>query len=398
MFSKIAQNYGFFWKTQTVWTSFFILLLQILNYMKKLLLTLLVCLTTTYAFAGSILIEGFEYANHDLETPIGWTCDKDPWLCGYLEKDHNRVPHTGNWYAFTNGDEAWMFMPMYLIPTMRYRFSTWAITDGQYELSLWAGSAPDSESMNHQFHSENIISRQYKNVSIYVEDIPEGCEYIGICAVRLQGDCFLTIDDIEVDMVEQYTFEATAITGDTAMYPGTQAIFRFLIHNTGYDPVDVTVHPSDEYFTDFSFYSDGIPTTTIPTQPDEYVRVTAYATLRPEVEPGSVAWLDINMTIPCNCNTAMVTFWVTPLEITTTNENKAWDINIYPNPASGYVTIEAEDLEQVTLMDMTGKTLSILAAKGDSIRLDVSDLKAGVYLISAKTRSTSSFVKSILKM
>ena len=396
-FQKRFKDSDFFGIASS-FSKFFPIFAPNLNCMKKLFLTLLVCLTTTCAFAGSILIEGFEYANHDLEPPIGWTCGEGSWLCGYLEKDHNRIPHTGNWYAFTDSEEAWMFMPMYLIPSMHYRFTTWTITDGQYNLSFWAGSAPNSESMTHLFHSEAISSRQYKKVSAYVEEIPEGCEYIGICATKLQGDCFLTIDDIEVDMVEQYTFEATAITGDTAMYPGTQAVFRFIIHNTGYDPVDVTVHPSDEYFTDFSFYSNGIPATTFPTQPDEYVKVTAYATLRPEVEPGSVAWLDINMTIPCNCNTAMVTFWVTPLEITTTEENKALDINVYPNPATDYVTIKAEDLEEVTLMDMTGKTLSNAAAKGGTIRLDVSNLKAGVYLISAKTRSTSSFVKSILKM
>ena len=368
------------------------------NYMKKLLLTLLVCLTTTCAFAGSILIEGFEYANHDLETPIGWTCDKDPWLCGYFEKDHNRIPHTGNWYAFTDGDEAWLFMPLYLIPSMHYRFTTWAITDGQYNLSFWAGSAPNSESMAHQFHSETINSQQYIKVSAYVEEIPEGCEYIGICATKLQGDCFLTIDDIEVDMVEQYTFEAQAITGDTAMYPGTQAVFRFLIHNTGYDAVDITVHPSSEYFTDFSFYSNGVSATTFPTQPDETIRVTVYATLRPEIEPGTVAWLDINMTIPCNCNTALVTFWVTPLDITQLGENSTLDINVFPNPAMDYVTIEAEDLQEVALMNITGKTLSSVAAKGNSICLDVSGLKSGVYFISVRTRSTSSFVKSILKM
>lgn len=366
--------------------------------MKKLLLTLLVCLMTTSAFAGSILIEGFEYGNHDFESPIGWICDDNSWLCGYLEKDHNRAPHTGNWYVFTDDDEAWMFMPMYLIPTMRYRFSTWAITDGQYNLSLWAGSAPNPESMNHHFHSKAISSQQYMKVSAYVEEIPEGCEYIGICATKLQGGSFLTIDDIEVDMVEQYTFEAQAITGDTAMYPGTQAVFRFLIHNIGYDPVDVTVHPSNEYFTDFSFYSNGVSATTFPTQPDETVRVTVYATLRPEIEPGTVAWLDINMTIPCNCNTAMVTFWVTPLDITHLEDNNTSVINVFPNPTTDYVTIEAEDLQEVALLDMTGKTLSSMATKGNSIRLDVSGLKAGVYFISAKTRSTSSFVKSILKM
>ena len=207
-----------------------------------------------------------------------------------------------------------------------------------------------------------------------------------------------TIDDIEVDMVEQYQFEAEAISGDTAMYPGTEAVFRFRVHNTGYDPVDISAHPSNEFFTNFSFYSNGVMTSTFPTQPDEYVEVTCHATLRPEIEPGTVAWLDVHMTIPCNCNTAMVTFWVTPLDITQTEENEAAKICVYPNPTTDFVTVEAEDLQSITLYDINGKTLSSMAAKGNSVRLDVSDLKAGVYIISAKTRSTSSFVKSILKM
>ena len=351
---------------------------------------------TTITIAGNILNEGFEYANHDLEKPIGWVCDDNSWLCGYLEKDHNRMPHTGNWYAFSDTEDAWMYMPMYLIPSMRYRFTCWAISDDSFQLEFWAGTSPLPDNMHTLLLSETVASGVYEKFSAFVETIPDNCDYIAIHAVGQRGS-YLTIDDVEVDMVEQYQFEAEAITGDTVMYPGTQAIFHFIIHNTGYDPVDVTVHPSNEYFTNFSCYSNGVSSMTFPTQPDEYVEVTTYATLRPEIEPGTVAWLDINMTIPCNCNTAMVTFWVTPIEPLQSSENNL-NISIFPNPATDFVTIEANDLQQVILMDMTGKTLSSTAAKGNSVRLDVSGLKAGVYLISAKTRSTSSFVKSILKM
>ena len=364
--------------------------------MKKLLLSFIVSLITTYAFAGNILNEGFEYANHDLEKPIGWICDDNSWLCGYLEKDHNRIPHTGNWYAFSDTEDAWMYMPMYLIPSMRYRFTCWAISDEAYQLEFWAGTSPNPDDMHTLLLRETVTSGIYEKFSAFVDDIPDNCEYIAIHAISQRGS-YLTIDDVEVDMVEQYQFEAEAITGDTVMYPGSQAIFHFLIHNTGYDPVDVTVHPSNEFFTDFSCYSNGVSSMTFPTQPDEFVEVTTYATLRPEIEPGTIAWLDINMTIPCNCNTSMVTFWVTPIEPLQSSENNL-NISIFPNPATDFVTIEANDLQQVILMDMTGKTLSSTAAKGNSVRLDVSGLKAGVYLLSAKTRSTSSFVKSILKM
>ena len=365
--------------------------------MKKLLLTLVICITTACAFAGNLLNESFEYANHDLEKPVGWTCDDNSWLCGYLEKDHNRIPHTGNWYAFSDADDAWMYIPLYLIPSMRYRFSTWAISDETFQIEFWAGTAPNPDDMHTLLFRATVSSGEYERFSAFVDTFPDNCEYIAVHAVGLRGS-YLTIDDIEIDMVEQYQFEAMEISGDTAMYPGTPAVFRFLIHNTGYDPVDVTVHPSDEFFTDFSFYSNGINATTFPTQPDEFVEVTCHATLRPEIEPGTVAWLDIHMTIPCNCNTAMVTFWVTPLDITQTDENNALQLNIYPNPATDVVTIEAEDLQSIMLTDINGKTLSSMAAKGNSVRLDLSGLKAGVYIISAKTRSTSSFVKSILKM
>ena len=366
--------------------------------MKKLVYTLLLCLTTIYTYADIVLTEGFEYANHDFETPVGWTSDDNSWLCGYLDKDHNRIPHTGNWYVFSDTDDAWMYMPFSLFTRMQYRFSCWAISDGDCQLEFWAGTAPDPESMHTQLLSTMVSGGDYKKCSSYVDTIPAGCQYIAIHAVTGTGASHLTIDDIEIDMLEQYTFEAHEITGDTTMYPGTDATFRFFIHNTGYDPVDVTVHPSNEFFTDFSFHHEGVMATTFPTQPDEIVEVTVHATLRPEVEPGTVAWLDIQMTIPCNCNTALVTFWVTPLDPTGIADNEASNINIFPNPTTDFVTIEMEGLQQVDVFDATGRTIKSVPAVGNALQLDLTGLKAGVYFISAKTCSTSSFVKSILKM
>ena len=188
-------------------------------------------------------------------------------------------------------------------------------------------------------------------------------------------------------MVEQYSFEAEPITGDTTLYPGTQATFRFLVHNTGYDPVDVTAHPSNEYFTDFSCYVNGVSGMTFPTQPDETIEVTTYATLRPEIEPGTVAWLDILMTIPCGCNTAMVTFWVTPLDPTGITEDNTPSISVFPNPATDFVTIEAEDLQQVTLFDMAGRMLKRISAQGDRQQLDLRELSAGTYFIMVTTEN-----------
>ena len=138
--------------------------------------------------------------------------------------------------------------------------------------------------------------------------------------------------------------------------------------------------------------------TTYPTQPDETIEVTAYATLRPEVEPGTVAWLDIQMTIPCNCNTALVTFWVTPLDPTGISENATQNISVFPNPTTDFVTIEAEGLQHVDVFDAAGKTIKSVPAIGDALQLDLTGLRPGVYFISTKTCSTSSLMKSILKM
>ena len=226
--------------------------------MKKILLTLCICLMASFAFAGSILIEGFEYANQDLVKPIGWVCDDDSWLCGYQEKDHNRIPHSGNWYAFSNADDSWMFMQLYLITDMQYRFSCWAISDGSCQLEFWAGTSPAADDMHTLLLTTTVGNEAYEKVSNYAETIPEGCYYIGIRALTNGNATHLTLDDIEIDMVEQYDFIAEPVTGDSSMYPGTQGIFHFIMQNVGYDALDITLHPSNEFFTNFSCTANGI--------------------------------------------------------------------------------------------------------------------------------------------
>ncbi len=366
--------------------------------MKKPLLSIILCLLSASVFAGDILIEGFEYGNHDLVKPIGWVCDDDAWLSGYLEKDHNRLPHSGNWYAFSNADDAWMFMQLLLIGGLQYRVNCWAIADGDCQLEVWAGSSPAASDMHTMLLSTTVGSSDYQKLSNYIDTFPTSYGYIGVRAITNGNASCLTIDDIEIDMVEQYQFEAEPITGDSSMYPGTEGTFRFLVHNVGFDALDISMHPSNEYFTDFTCVSNGQTSMTFHTEPDEVIEVTITATLRPEIEPGTICWLDVNMTIPCNCNTALVTFWVTPMEPEQTQENGMPTINVYPNPTADFVTIEADDLLEVVLFDTKGRTLSSMAAKGSKTYLDLSNLKSGVYFISAKTRSTSSFVKSIVKM
>ena len=152
----------------------------------------------------------------------------------------------------------------------------------------------------------------------------------------------------------------------------------------------------NEYFTNISFYTDGTSGVTFPTQPDEIIRVTTYATLRPEIEPGSVTWLDIMMTIPCGCNTAMGTFWVTPLDPTAIPEEDVQNFCVFPNPTTDFVTIEAENLQKVAWFDKAGRMLKSISSCGNSQQLDLRGLPAGTYFI-LFTNESGSKKQTIIK-
>lgn len=321
--------------------------------MKKTILALLLCLFTCNAFADSVFIESFEYANHDMTTPIGWTCDDQSWLCGYLDKDHNRTPHSGNWYAFTNADDAWMFMPLYFNSELKYRPSFWAISDGTFEVEFWVGQGDNPTQMTNMLFSATVNSGNYEKFSVYVETLSENYEYFGIHAIALEGASHLTIDDINVDMVVKYEFIANPNTAYTSLYPGEQVSFRFAVTNLGYEPIDVIFFPTSEYFTDITFTVEGNLCTTFHLEPDENKVVTATATLLPTITPGTTCFLDVLLDLDCSCATAMTTLWATVIEPTGIVEH--FSKSIYPNPAKGHINIEGSGL--ITVTNSMGQTL-----------------------------------------
>lgn len=364
--------------------------------MKHLLLILLALALTSSSIASSILIEGFEYGNHDLTTPVGWTCDDQSWLCGFHDKDHNRIPHTGNWYAFTDTDESWMFMPLYFSTSSKYRVSCWAISDGDYDLEFWAGSACQPDQMVQLIETFSISSGEYEKVAKYIEAFSSNYDYFGIHAIAHEGAVCLTIDDIYVDMVAKYEFITTPSSADTVLYPGSQATYHFDVQNMGYIPITVLYSPSHEFFTDFHFYVDGSPSTSFTLEPDEVKRVTAQATLLPSITPGSTCWLDIMLVLDCDCATAMTTLWVTVLDPLQTEESPETTVSLFPNPATSDLHIASEGLQKVEVIDLTGKTILTVPAYYDDIMLDITTLRAGVYFVRTTTRrgvTTKKFIK-----
>lgn len=320
--------------------------------MKKSFLSLLICLITSYAFADSVLIEGFEYGNHDLEVPVGWTCDDGSWLAGYLDKDHNRVPHSGNWYAFTNADDSWMFMELYMSSELKYRYYFWGISDGEYDVEFWAGSGPSTSEMTTLLFTKTVNTGEYQRFSEYLETIALDYQYFGIHAIAHEGAYHLTIDDIFVDMVGKYDLTITPELFDTYMMPGERITIEYDVQNTGYEDLYVYMTPYTEYFSDITFTEDGLSNSSYSLVANQLVHCTCSAALLPSVAMGSRCFLDIMFTVSCDCLTRLATLWVTVGQNTT-------DIP----------ELESEDgLIRVETYDITGK------------RVDPSHLKTGIYI------------------
>jgi len=75
------------------------------------------------------------------------------------------------------------------------------------------------------------------------------------------------------------------------------------------------------------------------------------------------------------------------------------EINIYPNPTTGTLSIVSEDMDIYTfeLFDITGKNLLSLKPLNNVFTIDISTYSAGVYFIKIATHETI-FMKKLFKM
>jgi endonuclease/exonuclease/phosphatase family metal-dependent hydrolase len=69
-------------------------------------------------------------------------------------------------------------------------------------------------------------------------------------------------------------------------------------------------------------------------------------------------------------------------------------IAIFPNPANDKLFINATDIKTVECFDLSGKSLMRVSGKGDELCIDVSSLKAGLYVL--KIATANSFVNKKL--
>ncbi len=289
---------------------------QNLNTMKKPVLILVLLVMVATASAETIFYDGFEYGNQDMQVPVGWKSPDSSFVCGHLDKDHNRVPHQGEWYAFANADESWMYIQTDLIEGIHYDFSFWAISDGSFDLEMRYGYVPQGSLPTPDMMTEVLLPSaeinlpDYQKFSVAIESETTFAPYIGIHCTRKEGAWYLSIDDFRIEMMQQYSFMATPITNDTmSVYVGDEAHFRFVVDNMGYDTATLTLSANDQFFTNARFYLNGQQTTRFSIAPGERLRFDAFATMLPELNAHEISWIDIVVHSTHNCQTSMVTFW-----------------------------------------------------------------------------------------
>lgn len=72
-------------------------------------------------------------------------------------------------------------------------------------------------------------------------------------------------------------------------------------------------------------------------------------------------------------------------------EDNIVDFNIYPNPSSDFIKFSSSEkiYSEIYIYDLLGNTLKVL--NNSDNRIDVSDLKSGIYILSTNTENNSIF-------
>lgn len=90
-----------------------------------------------------------------------------------------------------------------------------------------------------------------------------------------------------------------------------------------------------------------------------------------------------------------------PIEVTTggwgVSENESMNINVYPNPAEGFVNVKAEGLKNVELIDMMGRVISRNESSETMTTIDLSSLTSGIYFLRVTTESGVSLQRIAVK-
>ena len=73
------------------------------------------------------------------------------------------------------------------------------------------------------------------------------------------------------------------------------------------------------------------------------------------------------------------------------------EAKIYPNPTRGLVTVEAEGLRQIEVLNTLGQRVATATGKGERLHIDISQLPAGIYFVNVTDGKGRKCVRKVVK-
>lgn len=86
-----------------------------------------------------------------------------------------------------------------------------------------------------------------------------------------------------------------------------------------------------------------------------------------------------------------------PINTGFNRKNMVANLSVYPNPASDQLVIEMKNLKSVDMIDISGKNVASLAAKGEKLTMDISNIKKGIYFIIIRDINNDNIIRKIIK-
>ena len=79
-------------------------------------------------------------------------------------------------------------------------------------------------------------------------------------------------------------------------------------------------------------------------------------------------------------------------------ENKATSfVTLYPNPATGLVTLKGQDLKSAEVFNTLGQCVATIKGEGEQLKVNISSLPAGVYFVNITDGEGRKCVKKVVK-
>ena len=87
------------------------------------------------------------------------------------------------------------------------------------------------------------------------------------------------------------------------------------------------------------------------------------------------------------CESDPLTIEVNVTDHSLVDEEIVEDIELFPNPTSGVITVKAENMQAITIINAMGQTMMAQDVDNDEVLIDMSAFESGMYLVGIKTEN-----------